>query len=75
MPTNLTPPRAPQSIKKAAVVGSGFGGLAVAIRLAAAGVKTVIYEALPELGGRAGVFTEDGHIFDRGPTVVTAPDT
>ncbi|MBM4252054.1 MAG: phytoene desaturase [Deltaproteobacteria bacterium] len=75
MPTNLTPPRASHTIKKAAVVGSGFGGLAVAIRLAAAGVKTVIYEALPELGGRAGVFTQDGHVFDRGPTVVTAPDT
>ena len=63
-----------RDVKRAAVIGSGFGGLAVAIRLAAAGVKTVMYEALPELGGRAGVFTQDGHVFDRGPTVITAPE-
>ena len=63
-----------QQKRRAAVIGSGLGGLAAAIRLAAGGVKTVLYEGLDELGGRAGVFTEDGYVFDRGPTVITAPE-
>lgn len=61
----------PQS---AAVIGSGFGGLAAAIRLAAAGIKTTIFERLDKPGGRAYVFEDDGYTFDAGPTVVTAPD-
>jgi phytoene desaturase len=59
--------------RSAAVIGSGFGGLAVAIRLQAAGVKTTIFEARDKPGGRAYVYEEDGHIFDAGPTVITAP--
>lgn len=62
------------SPKRAAVIGSGFGGLAVAIRLQAAGVKTTIFEARDKPGGRAYVYEEDGHIFDAGPTVITAPE-
>ena len=62
------------SQKRAAVIGSGFGGLAVAIRLQAAGVKTTIFEARDKPGGRAYVYEEDGHIFDAGPTVMTAPE-
>ncbi len=58
----------------AAVIGSGFGGLAVAIRLAAAGYATVIYERHDKPGGRAYVFKDQGFTFDAGPTVVTAPD-
>ena len=61
-------------VKKAAVVGSGFGGLAAAIRLQAAGFDTTVYEALDKPGGRAYVFTDDGYTFDAGPTVVTAPE-
>ena len=61
------------SPRRAVVIGSGFGGLAAAIRLQAAGVPTLVLEALSELGGRAGVFSEQGFVFDRGPTVVTAP--
>jgi len=60
--------------KRAAVIGSGFGGLAVAIRMQAAGVKTTIFEARDKPGGRAYVYEEDGHIFDAGPTVITAPE-
>ncbi|HET8935976.1 MAG TPA: phytoene desaturase [Polyangiales bacterium] len=59
--------------RRAAVIGSGFGGLAVAIRLQTAGFKTTIFEALEQPGGRATVFRENGFVFDAGPTVITAP--
>ena len=61
--------------KSAAVIGSGFGGLAAAIRLQSAGVNTVLYEARDKPGGRAYVYHDDGYTFDAGPTVVTAPHT
>lgn len=64
-----------QRPRRAVVIGSGFGGLAAAMRLQAAGVPTTILEALPEPGGRASVFRDDGFTFDAGPTVVTAPDS
>ena len=63
------------SDKTAAVIGSGFGGLAAAIRLQSAGIKTVLYEARDKPGGRAYVYHDDGYTFDAGPTVVTAPHT
>jgi len=59
--------------QRAAVIGSGFGGLAVAIRLQAAGVQTVLYEARDKPGGRAYVYQDKGFTFDAGPTVITAP--
>jgi phytoene desaturase len=59
--------------RRAAVVGSGFGGLALAIRLQAAGVQTVLFEARDRPGGRAYVYQQDGFTFDAGPTVITAP--
>jgi phytoene desaturase len=58
----------------AAVVGSGFGGLALAIRLQAAGCRTVIFEKRDQPGGRAYVYRDQGFTFDAGPTVITAPD-
>lgn len=58
---------------RVAVVGSGFGGLAAAIRLQAAGYSCVLYEARDKLGGRAYVYEKDGFRFDGGPTVITAP--
>jgi phytoene desaturase len=58
---------------RAAVIGSGFGGLAAAIRLAAAGAETVLYEARDKPGGRAYVYQDQGFTFDAGPTVITAP--
>jgi phytoene desaturase len=57
----------------AAIIGAGFGGLSLAIRLQAAGIQTVVYEALDKPGGRAYVFEQDGFTFDAGPTVITAP--
>jgi phytoene desaturase len=62
---------------KALVLGSGFGGLAAAVRLLARGFEVEVLEALAEPGGRARVFVEhDEHgayRFDAGPTVITAP--
>lgn len=60
--------------KRAAVVGSGFGGLAVAIRLQNAGFETVIFERADMAGGRAYVYRDQGFTFDAGPTVITAPE-
>ncbi len=58
---------------RAAVIGSGFGGLACAIRLASAGVKVTLFEARDQPGGRAYVYRDAGFTFDAGPTVITAP--
>lgn len=60
---------------RAAVIGSGFGGLAVAIRLAARGFATTIFEARDQPGGRAYVYRDAGYTFDGGPTVITAPQS
>ncbi|MDQ3245818.1 MAG: phytoene desaturase [Pseudomonadota bacterium] len=59
--------------RTAAVIGSGFGGLALAIRLQSAGIRTTIVEARDRPGGRAYFWEKDGHIFDAGPTVITDP--
>ncbi len=60
--------------KTAVVIGSGFGGLALAVRLQAAGVQTIIVERRDRPGGRAYVYEQDGFTFDAGPTVITAPN-
>lgn len=57
----------------AIVIGSGFGGLAAAIRLGARGYRVTVLERLAEPGGRAIVRRRDGFTFDSGPTVITAP--
>ena len=57
----------------AIVIGSGFGGLAAAIRLAAKGYDVTVLEKLDAPGGRAYVLRQDGFTFDCGPTIVTAP--
>ena len=59
--------------KKIAVIGSGFGGLSAAIRLAVKGHEVTIYEKLGKPGGRAYQYEMDGFLFDGGPTVITAP--
>lgn len=57
----------------AIVIGSGFGGLAAAIRLGARGYRVSVLERLDAPGGRAYVFQQDGFRFDAGPTIITAP--
>tara|TARA_B100001029_G_scaffold174275_1_gene174183 strand:+ start:52 stop:1518 length:1467 start_codon:yes stop_codon:yes gene_type:complete len=59
--------------KKVIVIGSGFGGLASALRLRAKGYSVTLIEKHPDLGGRARVFKKGGFIYDGGPTVITAP--
>ena len=59
--------------KTAAVIGAGFGGIALAIRLQAAGVQTTLFEARDKPGGRAYVYEDQGFTFDAGPTVITDP--
>ena len=59
--------------KKIIIIGSGFGGLAAALRMRAKGYDVVLVEKHPDLGGRARVFKKDKFTYDGGPTVITAP--
>lgn len=68
-----TGPLAPDRRPHALVIGSGFGGLAAAIRLGARGYRVTVLERLDQAGGRAAVFRQNGFTFDAGPTIVTAP--
>ena len=58
---------------QAVVIGAGFGGMAAALRLRAAGFSVDVYDNQAQAGGRAGVYHRDGYTFDAGPTVITAP--
>lgn len=58
---------------KIIIIGSGFGGMGAAIRLAAKGYDVELFEKLDKPGGRAYVFNINGFTFDAGPTVITAP--
>ena len=55
------------------VVGSGFGGIAAALRMRAKGHQVTLIERLEDVGGRARVFERGGFRHDAGPTVITAP--
>jgi phytoene desaturase len=59
---------------RAAVIGSGFGGLSLAIRLQSSGFDVTVIESREKPGGRAYVWEQDGFTFDAGPTVITDPD-
>ena len=59
--------------KKVIIIGSGFGGLAAALRLRAKKYEVTLIEKHQDLGGRARVFKKNGFTFDGGPTVITAP--
>jgi phytoene desaturase len=61
-------------VKRAAVIGAGFGGLALAIRLQSAGIATTVIEGRDKPGGRAYHWKKEGYTFDAGPTVITDPD-
>ncbi|MBJ3778743.1 phytoene desaturase [Acuticoccus mangrovi] len=62
-----------RTMARAVVVGSGFGGLALAVRLQSAGIATTLLEAREKPGGRAYVYEDAGFVFDAGPTVITHP--
>ncbi len=55
------------------VIGSGFGGIALAIRLQAANIPTLLLDKRDKPGGRAYVYQDKGFTFDAGPTVITDP--
>ena len=73
LPSTLHAARAPLDAPKAIVIGSGFGGLAAAIRLSCRGYAVEVFEKLDAPGGRAYVWKQDGFTFDAGPTIITAP--
>ena len=56
------------------VVGAGLGGLSCALHLAGAGREVTVIERSGNPGGQVGVLELDGHRFDTGPTMITAPD-
>ena len=60
-------------MKRAIVIGAGFGGLAAALRLRAAGLSVDVFDNQQGPGGRAGVYQQQGYTFDAGPTGITAP--
>ena len=60
-------------MKKAIVIGSGFGGLAIAARLKKHNFDVKLLEKQKDLGGRARTFIHNGFKYDAGPTVITAP--
>jgi diapolycopene oxygenase len=61
------------SLMRVAVIGSGLGGLAAAITLAARGYQVSVFEKNDWLGGKAAVLQEDGSRFDMGPTILIRP--
>ncbi|MDZ7314582.1 MAG: phytoene desaturase family protein [candidate division KSB1 bacterium] len=60
-------------MKKIAVIGAGFGGLSVGIRLQAAGFQVTIFEKNARVGGHAYLLEKEGYRFDMGPSLITAP--
>ncbi|NJA90158.1 phytoene desaturase [Rhodocyclus tenuis] len=68
-----TAPRAADSRPHAVIIGTGYGGLAAAIRLGARGFRVTMLERLDAPGGRGYVHRKDGFTFDAGPTIITIP--
>lgn len=60
-------------MKHIAIIGSGFGGLSLAVRLQAEGHRVRIFEKREKIGGRAYQLKDAGYTFDMGPSLVTAP--
>jgi phytoene desaturase len=60
-------------VKHALVIGGGFGGMAIALRLRAKNYKVTVLDRSSMLGGRGQVFERNGFKHDAGPTVITAP--
>jgi phytoene desaturase len=60
-------------MKKAAIVGSGMGGMALAIRLAVKGYAVEVFEANAYPGGKLSNKIVDEYRFDAGPSLFTLP--
>lgn len=63
-----------KSIKKASVIGSGIGGLAIAVRLAVKGYDVKVFDSNTKPGGKAVEFSLSGFRFDKGPSLLTMPE-
>ncbi len=61
-------------MKKVIIIGSGFGGLSLAIRLQARGFQVTLFEKNSRVGGHAYQMQEKGYTFDLGPSLITAPE-
>ncbi len=59
--------------RRALVVGAGFGGIAMCLRLKRLGYQVTVIDNNPKAGGRAQVYELGNYKFDGGPTVITAP--
>jgi phytoene desaturase len=60
-------------MSRVVVVGAGVGGLACAVRLAAAGHRVTVHERADVVGGKLGRHARDGFVFDTGPSLFTLP--
>lgn len=63
-----------ERMKRVAIIGGGFGGLATACLLAKAGHNVTLLEKNEQLGGRAGIIEAEGFRFDMGPSWYLMPD-
>lgn len=63
-----------QNGKKVAIIGAGFSGLSTACYLAKAGYEVSVYEKHTQAGGRGRTYTEQGFMFDMGPSWYWMPD-
>jgi phytoene desaturase len=60
-------------MQKAVVIGSGIGGLAAGLRLAAKGYEVHILEQSDTPGGKLSEIQSGGYRFDMGPSLFTLP--
>jgi phytoene desaturase len=60
--------------KQALIIGAGFGGLCIGVRLLAKGFKVTILEKASTPGGHASLYQEKGYTFDMGPSIITEPE-
>lgn len=59
------------SVKSVVVVGAGLGGLAVAVRLAARGLRVIVCEKNERVGGKVNIRRAAGYSFDTGASLLT----
>ncbi len=60
-------------MKRVCIIGGGFGGLALGIRLQTAGIATTLIEARGAPGGCAYTIEHGGFAFEAGPTAIADP--
>ena len=72
-PGSGAPTRRGGGRRRVVVIGAGFGGLAVAIRLLADGFDVTVLERRATVGGRASRIRDRGFTWDAGPSLITMP--